>query len=57
MTATEIAAAINRIAQADDVDRLTGVMVDLRRDFPGDGDAEVLVRTADLKRRRIVQET
>ncbi len=56
MTDSEVAAALGRILEADDVLALTSLAAEIRRAHPSDPEADVVARQAELKGRRLIQE-
>jgi hypothetical protein len=56
MTAAALATALHAIATTDDVRGLSALAGTLRRDHPGDAEAETVARTAERKRRRLAQD-
>ena len=57
VTAPEVARAIDEVAITDAPALLLQLATRLRREHPGDHDADVIARQAELKRRRIVTES
>lgn len=55
MTSPELAQAIRSVAVMDAPPDLAALAAQLRRDHPGDPEAELVARVADLKQRRVVQ--
>lgn len=52
-----MARALRAIATTDDVPALAAIAEALRREHPGDPEAETVARHALLKQRRIIQES
>lgn len=56
MTSSALALAIRAVAETDAPPSLVAIAASLRREHPGDAEADLVARVAELKRRRIVQE-
>lgn len=57
MTSAQLAVAVRAVATTDAVNALAELATQLRRDHPADSEAETVARQAELKRRRVVQES
>lgn len=57
MDSRDLATAIGAVSTTDDPRALTELAAQLRRAHPGDREADTVARQAELKRRRIIQES
>lgn len=56
MTSAALALAIRAVAVTDGVPALAALAAQLRREHPGDPEADQVARVAEIKRRRVVKE-
>ncbi len=56
MTPASLASYLGRILEADGVRALSALAAEIRRAHPGDEEADVVARVAEMKGRRLVQE-
>ncbi len=56
MTSEALALAIRAVAETDAPPELAALAQQLRRDHPGDPEADLVARVAGIKQRRVVRE-
>lgn len=56
MTPASLASYLGRILEADDVRALSALAAEIRRAHPGDAEADVVARQAEMKGARLTME-